>query len=73
LKKAGIRVTVDDRDNHNPGWKFNHWELKGVPIRMELGKKDFEKDEVRVCIRHNGKKMQVKVDGIAEEMKAILD
>lgn len=56
LKKHGIRNKVDDRDNHNPGWKFNHWELKGVPIRMELGKKDFDKNEVKICVRHDGTK-----------------
>ncbi len=41
LLQAGIRVTVDDRDNHNPGFKFNNWEVKGTPIRLELGAKDF--------------------------------
>lgn len=40
LKAAQIRITIDDRDNYNPGWKFNNWELKGIPIRLELGKKD---------------------------------
>ncbi len=39
----GIRAHVDDRDNYNPGWKFNAWEMKGVPIRIELGPKDFKK------------------------------
>lgn len=43
LKAAGIRVKVDDSDIHNPGWKFNHWEIKGVPIRLEIGAKDVEK------------------------------
>ena len=42
LKAAGIRVHLDDRDNYNPGFKYNHWELRGVPIRLELGKKDFD-------------------------------
>ena len=37
LKKSGIRTHVDDRDNYNPGFKFNHWELRGVPIRIEVG------------------------------------
>jgi prolyl-tRNA synthetase len=41
LKTAGIRVHIDDRDNYNPGWKFNHWELKGTPIRIEFGNEDF--------------------------------
>lgn len=43
----------DDRDNYTPGWKFNDWELKGVPIRLELGPKDIEKNEVRLCKRND--------------------
>jgi prolyl-tRNA synthetase len=58
LKAAGIRVQVDDRDNHNPGFKFNNWEVKGTPVRLELGHKDLEKGEVKVCVRHNGEKFQ---------------
>ncbi|KAJ8944960.1 hypothetical protein NQ318_013108 [Aromia moschata] len=43
LRDAGIKVKGDYRGNYSPGWKFNHWELKGVPIRVELGPKDIEK------------------------------
>lgn len=46
LLKAGIRVHFDNRDNYNPGWKYNHWELKGVPVRIEIGPKDIEKKQV---------------------------
>ena len=56
LKKAGVRVMLDDRDNYNPGWKYNHWELKGIPLRIELGKKDMEKEEVRLVRRLDGSK-----------------
>ena len=56
LKEAGVRVHVDDRENYNPGFKYNHWELRGVPIRIEVGKKDVEKQEVRVVRRDNGSK-----------------
>lgn len=56
LKSAGIRVQVDDRENHNPGFKFNNWEVKGTPIRLEVGAKDLEKGEVKVAIRHSGEK-----------------
>ena len=56
LKKVGIRTYIDDRENYKPGWKYNHWELKGVPMRFELGKKDFEKGEVRCCRRDTGEK-----------------
>jgi len=54
LKKTDMRVQIDLRDNYNPGWKFNNWELKGVPIRIELGPKDVEKQEVRAVLRYNG-------------------
>jgi len=37
LKSAGVRVHFDDRDNYTPGWKYNHWDMKGVPVRIELG------------------------------------
>jgi prolyl-tRNA synthetase len=44
LKQSDIRIHYDSRDNYNPGWKYNHWELKGVPVRLELGPKDVEKN-----------------------------
>ncbi len=47
---------LDDRDNYTPGWKFNSWELKGIPIRLELGPKDIKKNEIRVIKRVDGKK-----------------
>ena len=48
LRASGVRVELDDRDNYNPGWKYNYWELKGVPLRLELGPKDLDKRQVRV-------------------------
>jgi prolyl-tRNA synthetase len=47
-------VHIDDRDNYTPGWKYNHWELKGVPIRIEIGPKDVEKKKVVCVFRYNG-------------------
>jgi prolyl-tRNA synthetase len=44
LKAAGIRVKMDDRDEVTPGFKFNDWEMRGVPLRMEVGPKDVEKN-----------------------------
>lgn len=66
IKKSGIRVHLDDRSNYNPGWKYNHWELKGVPIRLELGPKDIEKGEARCVIRHNSEKIQLKYENMTE-------
>jgi len=56
LKKANIRVHFDDRDNYTPGWKFNNWEMKGVPLRIEIGPKDLQKGEVRLVKRNDGVK-----------------
>jgi prolyl-tRNA synthetase len=73
LKKAGVKVVLDDRENYNPGFKFNHWEVKGTPIRLELGKKDFEKQEMRCCKRHNGEKFQLKTDTLDQRIPEMLE
>ena len=73
LQAIGIRVTTDMRDNYTPGWKFNHWEIKGVPIRFELGPKDLERDEVRVVVRHNGKKTQYAIATLVESIPKLLN
>ena len=51
LEAAGVRVKLDDRVNYNPGWKYNYWELKGVPLRLELGPKDLDKRQVCMAWR----------------------
>ena len=48
LRDAGIRVKLDDREAYTPGWKFSEWELRGVPLRLEIGPKDIEKSQVDV-------------------------
>jgi len=63
LKNANVRVDVDDRTNYTPGWKFNHWEQKGVPIRAEVGPRDLSSRQVRLVRRDNGEKMDVSIDG----------
>lgn len=73
LKNSGIRVHLDDRDNYTPGWKYNHWELKGVPIRLELGSKDFKNEEVRAVTRFNGAKEQLKWQGLSNVLAKMLD
>ena len=64
FEKKGVRYHVDDRENYSPGWKFNHWETKGVPIRLEIGPKDVAEESVTICVRHNGEKKQLKIDGL---------
>ncbi|KAI8853720.1 hypothetical protein BC829DRAFT_413626 [Chytridium lagenaria] len=51
LKAAGVRVKGDFRENYTPGYKFNHWEMRGVPIRLEVGPKDIAKNETRAVFR----------------------
>ncbi len=63
---------VDDRD-YRPGFKFNEWELKGIPLRIELGPKDLEKGSVVVVRRDTGDKMPVKIDELKDAVPSILD
>ncbi|KAF4663333.1 hypothetical protein FOL47_005806 [Perkinsus chesapeaki] len=58
LDSNGVRVILDDRDDKTPGYKFNHWELRGVPLRIEVGAKDLEKGVVTFVRRNSGRKSQ---------------
>ncbi len=68
------RVYIDDRDEKSPGFKFNEWEVKGVPVRMEIGPKDLEKKQVMLARRDNGDKSPVPIADINQEnMTKLLD
>jgi prolyl-tRNA synthetase len=67
-----LRVKVDDRQEHRPGYKFNEWELKGVPVRLEIGPKDLERGEVTVYRRDTGQKSSVPVDSVADHVSQLL-
>ena len=71
LEKFG--VIIDDRKGYSPGWKFNEWELKGIPLRIEVGPKDLASKKVIIVRRDNGKKEQVAEGKIAERAEEILD
>jgi prolyl-tRNA synthetase len=77
LKTVGVRARKDVRDNYTPGWKFNDWELKGVPLRIEIGPKDLEKQCITAVRRCDGVKMQYALSNIessvCEALKAIHD
>ena len=73
FKAAGIGYKVDDREQHSPGWKFNEWERRGVPLRIEVGPKDLEKNQVMLARRDNREKIPVAQDGLAEAVLAMLD
>ena len=73
LKKAGFRVKLDDRDTVSPGFKFNDWELKGVPVRLEVGPRDLENGVVTVFRRDTLEKFTVALDGIADKLGELLE
>ncbi len=73
LKKAGLRVKLDDRDNVSPGWKFNEWELKGVPLRLELGPRDIENGVATYMRRDTFEKGTLPLDNLVDGVKALLD
>jgi prolyl-tRNA synthetase len=73
LQAAGVRVMLDDRDAYTPGWKFSEWELRGVPLRLEIGPKDIEKGQVMLARRDTREKAPASMDGIVEHVKALLD
>src|SRR5213596_856344 len=61
LRAAGVRVRVDDRPEYRPGFKFNEWELKGVPVRVEIGGRDLASRAVTVARRDTGDKQQIPI------------
>ena len=72
LRNAGIRAKMDDSDN-SMGWKCAQWEMKGVPVRLELGPRDIENGQC-VCVRRdNGEKVTVALDALASAVPALLD
>ena len=72
LDAAGVRVKLDDRDTHTPGYKFNDYELKGVPIRLGIGPKDIEKGTVELARRDNLTKSFVSQDDLASHINKLL-
>jgi prolyl-tRNA synthetase len=72
LTARGVRVMLDDRDSQTPGWKFNEWELRGVPLRLEIGPKDLEKQQVVLARRDTREKSFVPMDGLAARVESLL-
>ncbi len=71
LKKAGLRVKVDDTDK-SPGWKFSECEMRGVPIRIEIGPRDIEEGKVVMVRRDNGEKFECAIDDIEAKIKELI-
>jgi prolyl-tRNA synthetase len=72
LKDFGIRMEVDLDEEHSPGWKFNEHELRGVPVRVELGPRDIEKEQAVLVRRDTGEKEFVGRKELPERLKALL-
>jgi prolyl-tRNA synthetase len=72
LVAAGVRVMLDDRDAYTPGWKFAEWEMRGVPLRLEIGPKDIEKQSVVLARRDTRVKTSVAVEGLVAQVDAML-
>tara|TARA_B100001142_G_scaffold100796_2_gene102871 strand:- start:62 stop:1534 length:1473 start_codon:yes stop_codon:yes gene_type:complete len=73
LKKIGIRVKYDNRDSYKPGWKFNEYELKGVPIRIAIGPRDLERGTVEVARRDNLSKESVNLEIVDSHIESLLN
>jgi prolyl-tRNA synthetase len=73
LKAADIECFIDDRENYTPGWKFNEWELKGIPIRLEVGPKDVEKSQAIIVARFESQKRPIKADDAVREVREELE
>lgn len=71
LEKMNLRVKLDDTDR-TPGWKFAEYEMKGVPVRIELGPRDLENNVVTVCKRNDHEKIQISIDKLEDEIPQLL-
>lgn len=73
LRSLGIRVKYDGRDTHKPGWKFNEYELKGVPVRIAIGPRDVEAGVVELARRDTLTKSSVPMEGLESYVQGLLD
>jgi len=73
LVKAGFSVILDNRAEYTPGWKFNQWELKGVPVRIEIGPRDLKQEQVVMVRRDTKQKSFVKMVDAVSEVEKLLD
>lgn len=72
LRKEGIRVKVDDRETKTMGWKFNEWEVKGVPLRFEIGLREIDQDEITIYRRDINSKVKIQKSKLKEEVQKLL-
>jgi len=68
-----MRYKVDDREEYSPGWKFNEWEMRGVPLRLEIGPRDVAEGQVTLARREGGEKTTASQEGLAQHLTDFLD
>ncbi len=73
IKASGIRVKADAREEYSPGWKYNEYEMRGVPLRLELGPRDIDNNVVVVVRRDTGEKLTLPQDGLVEKLAGLLE
>ena len=73
LRQAGVRVKVDDREEYKPGWKFSEWEMRGVPLRLEIGPRDVDASQVVLARRDTREKLTAPMDGLEEKVAGLLE
>jgi prolyl-tRNA synthetase len=73
LRHHGHSVEFDDRDGYTPGWKFNEWEMEGVPLRIEIGPKDLEKEQLVIVRRDNNEKAAIKMKDLDKKVDELLE
>jgi prolyl-tRNA synthetase len=72
LVRAGVRVKLDDSEANTPGWKFAEWEMRGAPLRLEIGPKDIEKSQVLLARRDTREKLPTAMEGLADAVVRLL-
>ena len=73
MLKGCVRLKLDDREEYSPGWKYNEWEMKGIPVRIELGPRDLEKNQAILVRRDNGVKESVALSDLPHRLPLLLE
>jgi prolyl-tRNA synthetase len=73
MNNVGIRAKLDDRESYTPGWKFSDWEMRGVPIRIEIGQKDVAKNQVIMVRRDTHEKSPLSLDNLMPQISSLLE
>ncbi|MDZ4132964.1 MAG: His/Gly/Thr/Pro-type tRNA ligase C-terminal domain-containing protein, partial [Dethiobacteria bacterium] len=71
--KGDLRVNLDDREEYSPGWKYNEWEMRGIPVRIEVGPRDLDQDQVVLVRRDTGEKEFVSREGLSARLPQLLE